>query len=270
VGVQGLDHQRLAFLGRWHAPDEALRAVAAALAALPRVSADLIYGVAAHEPAHAQRPEEAAREVATVADMGVGHLSAYALTIEDETKFGTLHRQGRLPLLGDDIVAESFVAVGEALSARGFRRYEVSNFAQPGEESRHNAAYWRGDDYLGLGCAAFGTLSRPDGTARRYRNPLTPRRYYAAVDDGSFAPSYTEELRPETRLQERLMLGMRMIEGVDLARAQRELGVEVWTPERRARADRLVEAGRLEERDGRLRIPPSAWLYADGIAAELF
>src|SRR5690606_38939046 len=106
----------------------------------------------------------------TLADLGLGHVSAYALTIEPNTRFGELARKGRLPLLEDDVVAQSFEAVGEALAPHGLDRYEISNFAASGEEARHNLAYWRGDDYLGLGCAAYGTISTGGGRAERYRN----------------------------------------------------------------------------------------------------
>ncbi len=271
VGVQSLDARRLRFLGRWHDPDEALRALEAAVDAVPRVSGDLIYGVAAQDPAHAQRPEEAAADVARVADTGVEHVSAYALTIEEETRFGTLKRQGRLPLLGDDVVAETFLAVRETLEGRGMTHYEVSNYALTGQESRHNAAYWRGHDYLGLGCAAFGTLSDEDGVGLRYRNPLTPRRYFAAAEAGTFAPSFEEPLTPETRLLERLMLGLRMREGVDLHRAARELKLQpLFEADRQRTVHTLIEAGKLELHEGRLRIPPDMWLHADGIVADLF
>lgn len=271
VGVQGLDPERLRFLGRWHSPDDALRALDDAVAIMPRVSADVIFGVAADDPERAQRPEEAAAEVARVAATGVSHLSAYALTIEDGTRFGTLDRQGRLPLVGEDVVAESFLAVRETLEGRGFSHYEVSNYARFGHESRHNAAYWRGDDYLGLGCAAFGTLSARDGTARRYRNPLNPRAYYAAAERRDFEPSFEEQLTAETRLRERLMLGLRMREGVDLERAARTLGLdEAWPPHREAEARNLIAEGRLERHGTTVRIPPDHWLYADGIAARLF
>lgn len=271
VGVQSLDARRLRFLGRWHDPDEALRALDAAVHAVPRVSGDLIFGVAAQDPAQAQRPEEAAADVARVAETGVEHVSAYALTIEEETRFGTLKRQGRLPMLGDDVVAETFLAVRETLEGRGMTHYEVSNYALEGGESRHNAAYWRGHDYLGLGCAAFGTLSDHEGRGRRYRNPLTPRRYFAAADAGTFAPSFEEPLAPETRLLERLMLGLRMREGVDLRRATRELKLDpLLSDQRQHTVDALIEAGKLERAEGRLRIPHHMWLHADGIIAELF
>ncbi len=167
VGVQGLDAERLAFLGRLHDPDGGLEAVHAAIrAGVPRVSADLIYGVATGpEP---PSPADSAAEVVRVARTGVTHLSAYSLTIEPGTQFGELARRGRLPIAPDDAVADGFFAVEAALTAEGFVHYEISNYARPGAEARHNLGYWRGVDYLGLGCAAFGTLSTGDGSAVRY------------------------------------------------------------------------------------------------------
>jgi putative oxygen-independent coproporphyrinogen III oxidase len=268
VGVQGLDGGRLEHLGRLHDAGGAFAAVKAAIAEVPRVSADLIYGVAT--AAGVQAPAEAAGEAQAVAETGVGHVSAYALTIEARTRFGELARQGRLPLADDGVVAESFLAVGDALARLGFRRYEISNFARPGEEARHNLGYWRGHDYLGLGCGAVGTISRGDGSARRYRNSANVDRYLERARAADFAPHEEEELDGETRLRERIMLGLRLDEGVDVAAAAVELGVDPWPAERRRAAERLSATGRLVEEDGRLRVPASAWTFADGIAAELF
>jgi oxygen-independent coproporphyrinogen-3 oxidase len=269
VGVQGLDAERLAFLGRLHDPEGGLAAVRAALrAGVPRVSADLIYGVATGEAAPA--PEDAAAEVGVVAETGVGHVSAYSLTIEPGTQFGELARKGRLPIAPDDAVADAFFAVETALEARGFRHYEISNYARPGQEARHNLGYWRGVDYLGLGCAAFGTLSSADGTALRYRNLRDPARYVAAARSGAELDDEREPLDREARLRERLMLGLRLAEGVDLAGAERELGISPWTAERRRSADRLIRRGRLTVEGDRLRVPREARVWTDGIAAELF
>ena len=276
VGVQGLDATRLAFLGRLHDPQGGLDAVLSALrAGVPRVSADLIYGVATGpEPPSAA---ESAAEVRRVARTGVTHLSAYSLTIEPGTVFGEQARRGRLPIAPDDAVADAFFAVEEALEAEGFVHYEISNYARPGEEARHNLGYWRGVDYLGLGCAAFGTLSGSSiegspasGRAVRYRNLIDPARYVAAAVKGAPLEAEREELDGETRLRERLMLGLRLLEGVDLDAAGAELGVTPWTPARRRAADRLVACGRLEVEGGRLRVPPAARVWADGVAAELF
>jgi oxygen-independent coproporphyrinogen-3 oxidase len=270
IGVQSLDARRLTFLGRLHDPTQALAAVETAVSAgMPRVSADLIYGVAVDEMGW-QTPTEAADEARRIAAVGVGHVSAYALTIEPNTRFGELSRAGRLPQVSDGVMADTFLAVGEALGAVGFARYEISNFARPGEVSRHNLGYWRGHDYLGLGCAAYGALSRPDRSALRYRNAPNPARYLERIAAGDLSPHERDELDAETRLRERIMLGLRLTEGFDLEGAAQDLGVDPWPRERKRSAERLREQGRLTIDGGRLRIPPTAWLFADGTAASLF
>jgi len=269
IGVQGLDAERLAFLGRLHDPEGGLEAVHAAIrSGMPRVSADLIYGVATGpEP---PSPAESAAEVVRVARTGVTHLSAYSLTIEPGTQFGELARRGRLPIAPDDAVADAFFAVEEALTAEGFVHYEISNYARPGAEARHNLGYWRGVDYLGLGCGAFGTLSTADGSAVRSRNVIDPARYMTAALAGQPVEAESEPLDPETRLRERIMLGLRLLEGVDLDAAGVDLGIDPWTPARRRAAERLAGRGRLVIEVGRLRVPAAARVWTDGAAAELF
>ncbi|MSP26411.1 MAG: radical SAM family heme chaperone HemW [Myxococcales bacterium] len=278
VGVQGLDRTRLAHLGRLHDPEGALAAVRAALGTrvgnvAPRVSADLMIGIAPSfdERAH-QTPEQAVDEALELAALGLGHLSAYQLTVEANTRFGELHRAGRLPLVREETMAHTFVAVGTALEQAGFEHYEISNYARPGERSVHNVGYWRGHDYLGLGCAAFGTLSPrgEDGTAIRYRNSPNPQKYLEKARLRDFSPHETEELAPETRLKESIMLGLRLVEGVDIEARAAELGVEPWPLDRKRARDRLVGSGRLVHAAGRIAIPRDAWLFADGTAAALF
>jgi oxygen-independent coproporphyrinogen-3 oxidase len=272
VGVQGLDDERLRFLGRLHTGEQALSAVRGALASgVPRVSADLLYAVAG------QRPEVGASEAATLADLGLRHVSAYSLTIEPGTRFGELARRGRLPLAEDDAMVAAFFAVDEALTARGLRHYEISNFGTPGDEARHNLGYWHGDDYLGLGCAAYGTMSTPGGGAVRYRNDPDPKRYVEkALSDACSVlgvggvSSSLEPLCPETLLRERIMLGLRLAEGIDLTEAARRIGVEGWTEERRRTVTRLEARGRLARDGDRLSIPRGAWIWTDDTAAALF
>lgn len=256
LGVQGLDRDRLAFLGRLHDVDGGLRAVREAVATEGlRVSADLIFGVAG------QSPDDAVHEALAIADLGVTHLSAYALTIEAGTAFGALAKKGKLPLCPDDVVAESFLALDAALGGAGFSHYEISNYARNGHVAVHNLGYWRGDDYLGLGCGAWGTVSHV-----RYRNTPSIERYFA---DPGGAESEREPIDAETALRERILLGLRLGDGLDLGSAARELGVEPWNAERLRAAERLVARGRLQRRDDHLRIPKDAWLHADGTIAEL-
>jgi putative oxygen-independent coproporphyrinogen III oxidase len=278
VGVQSLNDDRLRFLGRLHDARGALAAVAGALrAGVPRVSADLIFGVADQTLAQAQT------EALTLADLGLTHVSCYQLTIESGTRFGELARRGRLPLADEGAVAEAFVAIEQALATRGLDHYEVSNYARPGQEARHNLGYWRGDEYLGFGCGAFGFVrtEEPGASARgvRWRNATRPELYvrgslatvtsaFGPEQDGEVAGS-TEELDAETLLRERIMLGLRMADGVDLARAAAALKTEGWTPERARAAQRLEERGRLVREGSVLRIPPQGWLWTDDTAASL-
>jgi putative oxygen-independent coproporphyrinogen III oxidase len=271
VGVQGLDEGRLRFLGRLHDPEGGLEALRAALrSGMPRVSGDLIFGVAGGAP---QKPADAASEARAVAATGVSHVSAYNLTIEPGTQFGELARRGRLPVAPEEAMVESFFAIEEALEGVGLEHYEISNYARPGHEARHNLGYWEGLDYLGLGCAAFGTLGAKDGSARRYRNLTAPGRYIEAALAGA-SPRALEEseeiLDPEARLRERIMLGLRLREGFCLEAAAEALGVRAWPEARRRAAGRLEVAGRLEIEGGRLRIPRRSWVFADGTAAALF
>ena len=268
IGVQGLDDERLRFLGRWHDAAQALASVQAAIqSGMPRVSADLIYGVAE------QSPESAAAEARRLAQLGLSHVSAYTLTIEPQTAFGARARKGRLPLAPDTAVAEAFLAVDAALAEEGLEHYEISNFARPGGRAEHNLGYWRGLDYVGLGCGAWGTVTRA-GQRIRYRNRPQPDGYMeTALALGKTSlrqlESESELLSGEVQLSESLMLGLRLAEGVDVERVAARTGAPMWTRARRQAATRLVERGRLLERGPRLSIPREAWLFSDGIISEL-
>jgi putative oxygen-independent coproporphyrinogen III oxidase len=263
IGAQALRQEQLTYLGRLHDPEGAVRAIEAALASrIPRVSADLIYGLP-DQPA-----SDAATQADTLASLGLSHVSCYELTIEPGTKFGELARAGRLPRADDGLVVEAFFAIEAALAKHGLEHYEISNYAKPGQEARHNLAYWRGTEYLGLGCGAFGFVRSGAAGGVRYRNAVEPERYSEGAPRASDAAH--EPLDAETLFRERIMLGLRLRAGFDLGIAAEELGVSAWTPERERAATRLVEAGRLE-RDGQLlRIPSRAWMFANDVAARLF
>ena len=272
IGVQALDDQRLAFLGRLHDAEGGLRAIERAVrAGIPRVSGDLLYGV------HGQSAEVASEEAGRIADAGATHVSAYNLTIERGTRFGELARRGRLPLADDGDMVTSFFSVDDALAARGLGHYEISNYGAPGQESRHNLGYWRGHAYLGLGCAAVGAV--PDGERHvRYRNSPLPARYVEAaratrgedlVREGDLVEQI-EELTPSMRLRERIMLGLRLASGIDLATAAREVGAEAWPRERQRAAEKLAQRGRLVRDGDLLRVPRESWVFADDTAACLF
>jgi oxygen-independent coproporphyrinogen-3 oxidase len=273
LGLQSLDDERLRFLGRRHDRKGALDALTLAIKSeFPNVSADLLFGL----PGQTTAQEVA--QVQAIAAMPVSHLSVYALTIEDNTPFGRLKRQGTLPLVTDERVAEAFVAIDEALNAQGFEHYEISNFARPSARCLHNQQYWSGTDYLGLGAAAWGTVSI-HGQYLRYRNPAPIEQYLAldftAPEVSPFAllpegcVEQLETLDVTMRLQERILLGLRTREGLDLAALSAELGVPVLTETRQRAILRQVARGNLVQEGTRIYIEPRAWLLSDSTIVDV-
>jgi oxygen-independent coproporphyrinogen-3 oxidase len=263
IGTQSLRRDQLAFLGRLHDAAGARTAIEGALAAgVPRVSTDLIFGLPG------QGPDDAREQAVALADLGLRHLSCYQLTIEPGTQFGERKKRGLLPKIDDAMVAESFLAIDEALESRGLRHYEISNYAAPGEEARHNLAYWRGDEYVGLGCGAYGMV-RTERGGKRWRNPIDPRRYLE-WSRGAMEDAEVEDLAPDALLRERIMLGLRIAEGLDLRAAGKDLGIDPFTADRTREIDRLVDRKRLTRDGDVLCVPRDAWLFTDDTAARLF
>jgi oxygen-independent coproporphyrinogen-3 oxidase len=207
LGLQALDDAALGFLGRAHDVTEGLAALDTAQRAFGRVSFDLIYA----------RPGQSLAEWRAELDRALGfgteHLSLYQLTIEPGTRFATLAAQGKLDMPDADLAADLFEATRADTAAAGLPAYEISNHARPSAESRHNLAYWRYQDYAGVGPGAHG---RRIGTASFRRKK--PENWLAAVDRNRHGIESEEALAPETRAVEALLMGLRLAEGVDLTR----------------------------------------------------
>ena len=259
IGVQSLRDSHLGFLGRLHDSAGARRALNDAVAEVPRVSADLMFGMPG------QTSDELRDDVAWVVDAGVRHVSAYALTIEEKTLFGSLHRAGRLLIAPDEAYASMFEDLEEQFSSVGWRHYEVSNYAPIGEESRHNVHYWRGGAYLGLGAAAVGCLEVEPGRAERWRNDPSPQRYLA----GGTLETETETLGADEIVRESLMLGLRTIDGMHLVDTKARAAADPEAGREREIANAIAR-GDLERDGDWLRVPQSRWLKLDGIVRDLF
>ena len=259
VGVQSLRDPHLKFLGRLHDSERAKRALLEATAEVPRGSADLMFGMPG------QTSAELGDDIARIADTGVLHVSAYALTIEDKTMFGSLHRAGKLRVASEDQYASLFEQVEERFTDLGWEHYEVSNYAAAGEESLHNLHYWRGGAYVGLGAAAVGCLDHETGRAERWRNDPSPQRYLTR----STLDTKTETLGPDEIVRESLMLGLRTAEGMNVRDTRRRAGTD---PEagREMEIARAIERGNLVRDGDWLRVPRSRWLKLDGIVRDLF
>ena len=259
IGVQSLRDPHLRFLGRLHDRDRALAALDGARREMPRVSADLMFGMPG------QTLGELGEDIARIAETGVRHVSAYALTIEEKTMFGSLHRAGKLRVAPEEQYAELFEHAERCFADLGWTHYEVSNYAADGERSRHNLHYWRGGAYLGLGAAAVGCLDQGPGRAERWRNEPNPQRYMRQQT----LEVEVEELGPDEIIREALMLGLRTVDGMNLAATERRAG---QSP-REGREDeiaRAIERGNLVQDGDWLRVPMNRWLKLDGIVRDLF
>jgi oxygen-independent coproporphyrinogen-3 oxidase len=197
----------LRFLGRLHDAAEGLAALDVARKQFDCVSFDLIYG----RPG--QTPEQWQAELSRALSFGTGHLSLYQLTIEPGTRFATMVRQQQFDPLDDDMAADLFALTRELTATAGLPPYEISNHARPGEESRHNLTYWRYGDYCGIGPGAHG---RRGGNATvRHRKPENWLEAVARLGNG-IVEAYTLENREQA--SEAMLMGLRLSEGVDLAR----------------------------------------------------
>lgn len=249
-GMQSALPHVLATLDRTHTPGGALRAVADARAAgFDRISLDLIYGTPGETLAQWRQSLDAA--VST----GVGHVSAYALIVESGTRLAAEVRRGAIPAPDEDLAADMYDLADEVLTAAGMPWYELSNWAQPGQECRHNEAYWRGGDWWGIGPGAHSHVA---GT--RWWNVKHPAAYVQRLRADDSPAAGREVLDPATRSVEDLMLGLRLAEGIAIA---------TLAAEQRAELPRLAAEGLGVVSGGRLRLTRPGRLLADAVVRRL-
>ena len=239
VGVQALDDAALRFLGRAHDADGALRAIHTAASTFDRYSFDLIYARPGQDEAAWARELEHALELAG------GHLSLYQLTIEPGTAFHTAFARGDFALPDEDLAANLYELTQARMAAAGLPAYEISNYARPGQESRHNLVYWRYGDYVGIGPGAHGRVPR-NGARQATRRLRAPESWLAAVERIGHGEQEAVPISPEEQLEELLMMGLRLSDGIA---AQRFRELFDAGPETLLDANRLaslVEGGFLE------------------------
>jgi oxygen-independent coproporphyrinogen-3 oxidase len=255
LGVQSLDDAALRSLGRHHSAAEAIAALELARRLFPRLSFDLIYARPGQTLAAWQA--ELHRALALAAD----HLSLYQLTIEPGTAFEAAHRRGELALPADDDAAAMYEATAEAAAVHGLAQYEISNYAAPGAESRHNLAYWRYADYAGIGPGAHGRLTL-GGRLVATRRHRAPEPWAERVEQTGHGSTAEEDIAPADRAREMLLMGLRLHDGIDAARFHRRTGLRLMDaidPEVLHMAERegyLIQRGErlIATLDGRLRL----------------
>ena len=253
IGTQSFDDEQLRFMNRRHDAATARRAVEEARSAgFDNISIDLIYGVPCGEDGIWRRNIEEA------VSLKPEHISAYHLTIEENTLFG---KRGVQPVT-EEQSEEQFLLLHRLLTEAGYDHYEISNFAREGRRSQHNSGYWRGVPYLGLGPGAhsFG------GTRRSWNLPLVAR-YVADPTDPTLRES--EELTPTEQAEEYVMVGLRTREGIDLEVMEQRFGSEraLYTL---LQAKPYITSGVLINEGSRLRCDAEHWLVSDAVISDLF
>ena len=254
IGVQSFDSQVLEFLGRAHSEDEARRAIATAQKHFVRVSFDLIYA----RPGQTLAAWES--ELVGALAFGTDHLSLYQLTIEPGTRFATLAAKGDLTIPDGDAAADLFDATQAMTRAAGLPRYEVSNHARIGQESRHNLAYWRYADYAGVGPGAHGR--RLGQATERHKKP---ENFVAAVARNGHGLKVEADLPAHERATEAMLMGLRLTEGVDLTRIETRSGLGRAAFVDANAVARLVDQGLMTLEGDQLTVTDEGILLLDSI-----
>jgi oxygen-independent coproporphyrinogen-3 oxidase len=258
LGLQSLDDEALRFLGRAHGAQEGLAALATAQSVFERVSFDLIYAL----PDQSERAWE--YELRKALSFGTGHLSLYQLTIEPGTRFAALAAKGELPHADPDRSAGLYELTQELTAAAGLPSYEISNHARPGEESRHNLAYWRYQPYLGVGPGAHGR--RAGAATQRHKKP---ENWLAALFRNGHGIVEETPISPADCGVEALLMGLRLREGIDLRRIERLSGRAAEALIGTAAIAKLQSQGLVELTSHRLRVTEAGMLLLDAILAEI-
>lgn len=248
LGAQTFHLPTLRWMGRLHGADGPALAVGTARqAGFGNISVDLIFGV----------PDRLGRswseDLERAIELSVEHISLYGLTAEAATPLGRWVREGREELASEDMYAEQYLEAATRLTAAGYVHYEVSNFARPGCESRHNGVYWRGAPYIGVGPGAHSYLP-----TRRWWNTRDWADYALRLGRGESPREGAEDVVEVAADLERVWLGLRTLAGLEATGPAQRALVALW----------LKEGWAVEASGGRVRLTPSGWLLLDRLAVE--
>jgi oxygen-independent coproporphyrinogen-3 oxidase len=265
MGVQSFDQGTLNTLGRSHDGATAKRAFSAARAAgFDNVSMDFIYGV------HGQTIQQVESDARAAVSLGSEHLSAYALTLDkaslaEEVPLARQLARGEVHLPPDETVVAMQRLVRDVFASAGLERYEISNYAKPRFHSRHNALYWTGGEYLAVGTGATGFVKGEEVV--RYSNQRSAEKYLVEVEAGGLPEANREVLTPLELFEERVAMGLRLKNGVDLEAVCRAFGQGMEG--RALTVKHLVNSGLAELRNGRLALTDAGFDVHSAISARL-
>ena len=275
LGVQSLDDRLLGVLGRRHSAQAAVDAFRLIVeAGFENASIDLMYGLPR------QTLEDWRTTLDGTLDLGPKHVSLYGLTLEGGTPMERWVEAGQLPQPDPDLAADMYLAAEEAMGAQGYRHYEISNWARPGHESRHNLIYWRNRSYLGVGPGAHSYLA-----GLRFANIRSPREYVrglaakpertpdgqglAGLIEGMPVVDTVEHIDRTLEMAETMMLGLRLDTGISTEEFRERFGrppADIYGPE----LDDLTASGLLETVDGHVRLTGRGRLLGNEVFSRFF
>ncbi len=257
VGVQSFRGEELSILERDHSGDEAFELVADLMQSIPNVGIDLIFGVPGQSLNNWQETLERALRLAPP------HLSTYGLTFEKGTAFWSRRARGMLHQQPEELEREMYALAIDSLTAAGYRHYELSNFARPGSECRHNQVYWNARSYFAAGPGAASYL---EGVRRTNHRSTT--HWIERTLRGEMAIGSSERLTPEEVAREALMLGLRQLQGISVSNFEQRFEVSLATLSGPA-IRRMTAAGWLEQVAGQLRLAREGVFVADSVVSDL-
>jgi len=263
IGVQSLDATELRWLERIHGPDEAIQAYHIARnAGFSNINLDLMYGL----------PGQSLHDWLTTLRSAIKlfpeHLSCYQLTVEPHTKLAATHAQKPYVLPDDETALSMFFETRKHLSDAGYKAYEISNFARPGLQCRHNDGYWLYHDYIGIGAGASGKWDTSDQGITRYSNIRTPERYIETIETRGNAINSQESLIRNQAAAEACWLGLRRSNGVNRRAFHQRFAFDVWEhfqPQLQA----WKNEDNLMVRDNSIQLSTSGISLADSISASV-
>ena len=262
IGIQSLDDSALRALGRQHSAGEAVAALSLARRLFGRVSFDLIYARPNQDLASWRKELRAALAIAD------DHLSLYQLTIEPATQFEALFRQGKIVLPDEDTAAALYDATGDECARAGLRAYEISNYARPGQESRHNLTYWRYLDYTGIGPGAHGRITA-DGVLRATRRHRAPEPWAERVERDGHGLTADDAIPVEERAREALLMGLRLTEGIDITRFAARTGLTIAQSVDSGVLEQCIQEGYIQHTHDRLIATRQGRIRLDALLAAL-
>jgi oxygen-independent coproporphyrinogen-3 oxidase len=258
IGIQSFKEQDLVWMNRAHNADEALRCIELVKdAGFKNYSVDLIYGIPGLSD------DDWTKNVQTIIDLEVPHISCYALTVEPNTALQKMIGLKKKQDVDTEKQASQFLLLMDLMKVAGYEHYEISNFAKPGFRSKHNSSYWQGKSYIGIGPSAHSF----NGNSRRWN--VSNNALYIQSLQKNIIPFEEEDLSDIQKLNEYIMTSLRTMEGIDLDFVEKNFG-EAASQKLQAASRKFVDNYKLQTTNYKLILTDEGKLFADGIAADLF